>query len=744
MPSPARPAPIKVYPDSARFTNGIVGVYTDLEVDALIANLPAGGGEPAITVHAGSPPVPLSGDPTPQELEDSFAVLSNGLHYYPDNGSLVAVLRGEYQTTITITGAVKSVAQIVKSSAGLPTPENPSMIVTQNADGKWFRVKGDRLDQPFGDPEIVDIFKLVGSGGTVDLSSYYTKPEVDAKVAVLQQGVDDANLGVQSVADQIPFVAEQIGIQTEAKLALKADQTTVATLSTTLMNSIMEVNGLVAGKADQSEFAAFQGQYGTLESEFREYFRLLNQGFETVVQKDDVYTKSEVDAKLEADKDFSIANDNVLLGQITSLQEIVSNLGTDIGTGQIDVLDAIRDVEIEPSMVSLTGDANSPIAWKGGLSLTPAKEGDHWRLNWNDGKAIHTLVHGDEFTSANIIAALVSQDVSVSNLQAGGFDLNELGMGAAGDRLITQVAGGPENTVAYLSDLSGYAPISTTTLITTQLQAVFDSIYTRPESDDRYAAKSDNTQNLLAKTVVAQAVGFGDSALPPVALAYTDSGEGYGERLVLTMGLTNEYLVYKSDLDTLFPAIDTSQFSTTVTVAALDARINTLESTRATTTTTAALDTRIKSLESKSAATSNINDASNAALKKSILDAVALMLAGGTKQPPADIGWTACRNFGSGDHPTAQARMIGGVIELRGTLSYPSGTTGDQSFCRLPVGFPFAELNTSVPAAARVTSGSVAVAAYVTFSSLSANLGFDTASRANDIFLTGIKVKAAY
>jgi hypothetical protein len=484
---------------------------------------------------------------------------------------------------------------------------------------------------------------------------------VDAKVAVLQQGVTDANLGVQSVADQSTFLAEQIGIQTAAKLALKAD-------------------------------------------------------------KADTYTKNEVDDKIEADKDFSIANDNVLLASITSLQEIVSNLGGDIGTGQIDVLDAIRGVEIEPSMVTFSGDTTSPIVWKGGLSLTPVKEGDDWRLHWNDGKAIHTLVYGDEFTSANIVAALASQDVLVANLQTGGLELNELFMGAAGDRLITQVAGGPENTVAYLSDI-----VSPT-----------------PGDLSAYAKVQDSDQQLLAKTVVAQAVGFGGSALPPVALAFTDSGEGYGERLVLTMGLTNEYLVYKSDLDSLFPAIDTSQFSTTVTVAALDARINTLESTRATTTTTASLDTRIKSLESKSAATSNINDASNAALKKSILDAVALMLAGGTKQPPADIDWKACRNFGSGDHPTAQARMIGGVIELRGTLSFPSGTTGDQSFCRLPVGFPFAELNASVPAAAKVTSGSVAVAAYVTFSSLSANLGFDTASRANEVFLTGIKVKAAY
>jgi hypothetical protein len=523
------------------------------------------------------------------------------------------------------------------------------------------------------------------------------------------------------------------------KVDTKADKTTVATLSTTLMNSIMEVNGLVAGKADQSEFAAFQGQYGTLESEFREYFRLLNQGFATVAQKADVdaalenlevsleslkadtYTKPEVDAKLEADKDFSIANDNVLLGQITSLQEIVSNLGTDIGTGQIDVLDAIRDVEIEPSMVSLTGDANSPIAWKGGLSLTPVKEGDHWRLNWNDGKAIHTLVHGDEFTSANIIAALVSQDVSVSNLQAGGFDLNELGMGASGDRLITQVAGGPENTVAYLSDIVPPAPVD--------LSA--------------YAKVQDSDQQLLAKTIVAQGYGFGDSALPPAALNYADSGEGYGDRLTLNVGAAKEFLVYKSDLDTLFPAIDTSQFTTTVTVAALDARINTLESTRATTTTTTSLDARIKSLESKSAATSNINDASNAALKKSILDAVALMIAGGTKQPPADIDWTPCRSENlSGNHPTAQARMIAGVIELRGIVAV-NNLSSNSFFTHLPSSFPLPELDIYVPVGARLNSGP-AVAAFVTIDKSTRRIGFIAGSTISELHLTGVRVKAAY
>jgi hypothetical protein len=557
--------------------------YFDKDKQEWVAIPLGGGSDSVITAHDG--PVPDAGADTPKGLEDAFAGLADGLHYFRDAGSLVAITRQEYQTTIAITGQLNSHVKIVKSQAGLPTPQNPSLAVMQTPEGQYLKLSSDELDKPFGNPQRVDLFALQGGeGGVVDLTNYYTKQEIDSNLTSITDqisAIGDLNL-LNSQLQALATITQDVMDKVDAK----ADKTTVATLSTTLMNSITEV-------------------------------------------KADTYAKAETYTKVEVD---------------------------------------------------------------------------------------------------DAIAGIVTGDLSQEQI----------------DAIISQV--GPVDLTEYAKkeDLSGYVEKPVVTLIQNQMQTLFDSIYTRPESDDRYAAKSDNTQNLLAKTIVAQAVGFGDSAQPPVALAYTDIGEGYGERLVLNMGLTNEYLVYKSDLDALLPCIDTSQFSTTVTVAALDARINTLESTRATTTTTAALDTRIKSLESKSAATSNINDASNAALKKSILDAVALMLAGGTKQPPADIGWTACRNFGSGDHPTAQARMIGGVIELRGTLSYPSGTTGDQSFCRLPAGFPLAELNASVPAAAKVTSGSVAVAAYVTFSSLSANLGFDTASRANEIFLTGIKVKAAY
>jgi hypothetical protein len=544
-----------------------------------------------------------------------------------------------------------------------------------------------------------------GVGGVVDLSNYYTKPEVDATLTSITAQVLDAgdlNL-VNSQLQALATVAQDAMTGLEAK----ADKTTVSTLGTTLMTSIMEV-------------------------------------------KDGTYSKAEVDAALA---NVATGGTIDLAGYATT--EALDAVRTEIVTGATAAfMERYTKQEVDALFVK-QADMVAPPSFDG-YATEQYVDDSIARIPAVDLSGYFTKAESDaryvpvaSLTAETLAAAIAGQDLIQGNVSANAVELSGLYLAPNVDRLVTQVEGGPANTVAYLSDivapdLSGYVEKPVVTLIQTQMQTLFDSIYTRPESDDRYAAKQDNAQQLLAKTVVAQAVGFGDSAQPPVALTYKDIGEGYGDRLVLNMGLTNEYLVYKSDLDSLLPAIDTSQFSTTVTVAALDARINTLESTRATTTTTAALDTRIKSLESKSAATSNINDASNAALKKSILDAVALMIAGGTKQPPADIDWTPCRNFGSGNHPTAQARMIGGVIELRGTLSYPSGTTGDQSFCRLPAGFPLPELNASLPAAARVTSGSVAVAAYVTFSSLSANLGFDTASRANDIFLTGIKVKAAY
>jgi hypothetical protein len=639
--------------------------YFDKDKQEWVAIPLGGGSDSVITAHDG--PVPDAGADTPKGLEDAFAGLADGLHYFRDAGSLVAITRQEYQTTIAITGQLNSYVKIVKSQASLPTPQNPSLAVMQTPEGQYLKLSSDELEKPFGNPQRVDLFALQGGeGGVVDLTNYYTKPEIDSTLTSITDqisAIGDLNL-LNSQLQALATITQGV----MDKVDTKADKTTVATLSTTLMNSIMEV-------------------------------------------KADTYTKPEVDAKIEAEKDFSIANDNILLASITSLQEIVSNLGGDIGTGQIDVLDAIRGVEIEPSMVTFSGDTTSPIAWKGGLSLTPVKEGDHWRLNWNDGKAIHTLVHGDEFTSANIVAALASQDVSVANLQTGGLELNELFMGAAGDRLITQVAGGPENTVAYLSDIVPPTPVD--------LSA--------------YAKVQDNDQQLLAKTIVAQAVGFGGASEPLVALAYKDMGEGYGERLTLAIGLTNEYLVYKSDLDSLFPATDA------YTKAECDGKFLTLADVY----TQKQVDDKLAVINPT--ASPSINDPALAAFKKSVLDAVKLMLAGGTKMPPADIDWTPIIRMEGARETTStqiEARMLGGFIELKGTLTFTAGITAWVPL-RLPPQFPMAEIEAKFPLAMRLV-GSAVTYGYCTVSNKNRDIAVSPGAQSNEAAFSGIRWKAAY
>jgi hypothetical protein len=253
----------------------------------------------------------------------------------------------------------------------------------------------------------------IKAAATVAFTERYTKQEVDAKVAALQQGVTDANLGVQGVADLVPFVAGELSTQIDAKLA---------------------------GKADQSEFAAFQGQYGTLESEFREYFRDLIHGFTTVAQKPDV------DAALDLKADKTTVS-----GLSTTLTNSIMEVKTD------------------------------------------------------------TALHATE-TATNLAYGLARKaDVATT------YTKNE-----TDEAIAAAVSGSQAGTV----DLTAYAKIS------------------------------DNTQNLLAKVVTAQGYGFGDKNEPLAALTYTDTGEGYGERLVLAAGSSIEYVVMKSDFDPLKSRMD--------------------------------------------------------------------------------------------------------------------------------------------------------------------------------------------
>jgi hypothetical protein len=402
----------------------------------------------------------------------------------------------------------------------------------------------------------------IKAAATVAFTERYTKQEVDAKVAALQQGVTDANLGVQSVADQSTFVAEQIGIQTAAKLDLKADKATT-------------------------------------------------------------YTKPEVDEAIAG----------AVSGQLTPEQitEIISQVG--------------------------------PV------------------------------------------------------------------------------------------DLTDYAKIS------------------------------DNAQAILAKTVVTQAVGFGDAALPPVALTYTDTGEGYGPRLVLAIGMVNEYVALRSDFDPFVSRIDALESKAAPTIdaytkAQVDSKFLTLVDIdqfayRADVYTQKQADDRFmridqafskvdfdnqmalmlysrKQVDDKLAAISpvganSINDPALAGFKTSILDAVKLMLVGGTKQPPSDIDWTPIiRMDGTKETPSTeiQARMLGGFIELKGTLTFVAGAA-EWNPLRLPPQFPLADIDANYPLAMRLT-GTAVTYGFCTVSSKSRDIRVSPGAKSNEANFSGIRWKAAY
>jgi hypothetical protein len=129
-----------------------------------------------ITGHAGATPQPTAA--TPSALEDAFKDYADGLHYFDASGALVAIKRQEYQTTIVMNGPVRSVTKIVKSEAGLPTPQNPSTL-TQDDGGRLMRLASDELDKPFAPVGMVDLFNIpTGAGG--ERPAVYESPTAPA------------------------------------------------------------------------------------------------------------------------------------------------------------------------------------------------------------------------------------------------------------------------------------------------------------------------------------------------------------------------------------------------------------------------------------------------------------------------------------------------------------------------------------------------------------------------------------
>jgi hypothetical protein len=141
----------------------------------------------------------------------------------------------------------------------------------------------------------------------------------------------------------------------------------------------------------------------------------------------------------------------------------------------------------------------------------------------------------------------------------------------------------------------------------------------------------------------------------------------------------------------------------------------------------------------------SINDPALADFKKSVLDEVKLMLVGGTKMPPPDIDWTwMVRMDGSRESVSTeiQARMIGGFIELKGTLAFGAGS-GSWVPLRLPPQFPVAEVDASYPLAMRLV-GTAVTYGFCSVSSKNRDISCSPGARSNEANFSGIRWKAAY
>jgi len=303
--------------------------------------LGGGGGDSVVTAHPGSIPQPKS--PTPQAFEDAFTDYEDGLHFFQGDGALIAISRAEFQSTFVMNGPIRSVVRIVKHEQGLPTTDNPSMLVNCNPDGSWLRLTSDELTKPFGNPQMADPIAL-------DTSNLVAKPELAA--AIEPGGLIDS------------IVAE-----------LSREPTALSNWMRVILTSPDFQTGLPEHMHAMTDIP---GLYSSIEG--------------IGWKLDDRYTKAEADAKLEALKDFSIANDNNLLAGLTALQNTVSNLNVG-GTEVLGVLEAIQGASIEPEIVKLGDLGVGSIRWADSALLGAGRDqANKVCLYWNDGSTVDFVV----------------------------------------------------------------------------------------------------------------------------------------------------------------------------------------------------------------------------------------------------------------------------------------------------------------------------------------------------------------
>jgi hypothetical protein len=758
MPAPTRPAPIRTESTSLAVPKGISGYYTDLEVDALVAGITGGGPAPdlsayattayvdgkletvytkaevdqllvdlatggtvdlsnyatvqyvddalaalpkdAITVHTGT--APTHGTTTPQGVEGTYAGLDQGLHFYPEDGTLITIVRQEFQTTIVRDGPVRSVARIVRSAAGLPTPENPSTIVSQSSDGKFYKSTGDKIDFPFSAPLIVDVFALS-----------YTSDEVDALLAPIttdlaalasNQGQQPQTVDLDLINSQLQSLATVTqGVMD--KVDTKADKTAVASLGTTLMNTIMEVKdgaytkpevdaaiaGVVTGDLSQEQIDAIISQVGPVD-------------LTAYAKAEDVYTKTEGDGRFLKSDDFTPAIVVLALNgqdvQLNSLEVVNFTLGDlAIGTGGGRIV------------TQSAGGPENTVAYLSDLTAPPSVDlSAYAKLNDN---------------AQNVVAnAMVAKGYAFGDSAAAsnpGLVYTDTGEGY-GPRLALDTPGGVE-LIPYQSDfapirsrldaleskaapgsgvqdVSALASKESVDLLRSQLQTIFDSIYTRPEADARFAEKATTYTKTECDSKFLTLVDVNQ---------YAFQANVYTQRQADDRFMRIDQAFSKTDFDNQM-------------ALSLYSRKQ--------------VDDKLAAINPLSAP--SINDPALAEFKASVMDEVRRMMAGG-KTIPADVPWTKLLNTGS---TVAEAKVLNGVVYLRGIITKGIGAGYIANVSQLPPTIPPPPGGEWViPLACKNTSPAVRAFGYATFQP-NRQIGVSCDSSLNTVWLDGISYPA--
>jgi hypothetical protein len=136
----------------------------------------------------------------------------------------------------------------------------------------------------------------------------------------------------------------------------------------------------------------------------------------------------------------------------------------------------------------------------------------------------------------------------------------------------------------------------------------------------------------------------------------------------------------------------------------------------------------------------SINDPARAAFKQSVLDEVKKMMAGG-KTVPADVGWTNMLNAGSSTAFPPQAKVLNGVVYLRGEVGKSIASGYIANVCQLPATIPPPPKEMVIPLACKNTSPAGRHYGYATLQ-VNRQIGVSCDSALNTIWLDGISYPA--